>query len=254
MTITCADVGPDRSRELIKAFVTKIRARHELHNDDEAALAAAVDDVIEWPANHTLIHRGEWLDRSTLLLDGLLGRTKSTAAGRQIMEVHVPGDPADLHSFLLKRLDSDIVALTPVRVATLRHDVLADIMDKRPRLTRVLWFLTCLDAAISREWEVSLGRRDARAGLAHLLCELHARLTVVGQAQENGFDLALTQAQLGECLGLTPVHVSRVARQLREEGLAVLSRGRVELLDLAGLARAGEWTPDYLYLDGPLFE
>lgn len=232
----------------------KIRARHDLTDDDVAALASCLQEVREFPAEYTLIRRGEWLNHSTLLLDGLLGRVKATEAGRQIMEVHVPGDHADLHSFLLKRLDSDIVTLTPARIVTLSHEGLATIVERRPHLTRVLWFMTCLDAAISREWEVSLGRRDAKARLAHLLCEMDARLSVIGRSGADGFDLALTQGQMAECLGLTPVHISRVSRQLREEGLAVLRRGRVEIGDREGLARVGEWTPDYLYLSGPMFE
>ena len=241
------------SRDILVDVTRRIRVRHDLSDAEEAALFACIDGVTDWPAGEVFIHAGERLEHSTVLLDGLLGRTKSTGAGRQIMEVHVPGDWADLHSFLLKRLDSDITALTPVRVATISHAGLAEVVATRPHLTRVLWFLTCLDAAISREWEVTLGRRDARAGLAHLLCEMQARLELVGRADLDGFDLALTQTQLGECLGLTPVHVSRVARQLREQGLAVLSRGRVDVLDRTGLATAGEWTPDYLYLDGPDF-
>lgn len=236
------------------AMAAKIRARHELTDDDLAALTRCMGEVVDWPADHTLIRQGEWLEQSTLLLDGLLGRSKETEAGRQIMEIHVPGDLPDLHSFLLKRLDSDIVALTPVRIVTLSHEKLADIVAERPRLTRVLWFLTCLDAAISREWEVSLGRRDAKARLAHLLCELDARLGVIGRSEADGFDLPLTQGQMAECLGLTSVHVSRVARQLREDGLAVLRRGRVEITDRDRLARMGQWTPDYLYLNGPLFK
>lgn len=234
--------------------VAKIRCRHKLSAADEAALFACVDGVTDWPAGEVFIRAGEQLEHSTVLLDGLLGRAKTTAAGRQIMEVHVPGDWADLHSFLLKRLDSDIVALTPVRVATISHDGLRQVVATRPHLTRVLWLLTCLDAAISREWEVSLGRRDARARLAHLLCEMDARLRMVGRSGDTGYDLALTQTQMAECLGLTPVHVSRVSRQLREEGLVTIARGRIGMLDRDGLARAGQWTPDYLYLDGPMFE
>ena len=231
----------------------KVRARHSLSQSDEDALFACIDGVSEWPAGKVFIQRGELLEHSTVLLSGLVGRTKSTSAGRQIMEVHLPGDWVDLHSFLLKRLDSDMTALTPVRVATLAHEGLRQVVASRPHLTRVLWFLTCLDAAISREWEVSLGRRDARSRLAHLLCELSARLGLIGQADDRGFALAMTQAQLGECLGLTPVHISRVSRQLREEGLATISRGRVDVLDRDGLQVAGQWTADYLYLDPPSF-
>ena len=54
----------------------------------------------------------------TLLLDGLMCRYKDLAGGqRQISELHVAGDFADLHSFTLKRLDHNVLALTPCRLA-----------------------------------------------------------------------------------------------------------------------------------------
>ena len=246
-------LAADQRAEVLRNLRLKIAGRHVFDEDDAAAIGGCVTGIIGWPADHRLIRQGDRLEQSTLLLDGVLARAKTIDGGRQIMELHVPGDLADLHSFLLKRLDSDIVALTPVRVATLAHTGLERVLEERPHLARVLWFLTCVDAAISREWEVSLGRRPAKARLAHLLCELHARLGAVERADPDGFDLALTQVQIGHCLGLTPVHVNRVAGQLRTDGVALLRRGRVDVLDHAALARIGQWTPDYLYFDAPRF-
>ena len=112
-----------------------------------------------------------------------------------------------------------------------------------------MWFSTNVDAAIHREWEVSLGRRSAVQRAAHLFCELHVRLGVVGLAEDNGYPLALSQAELAECLGLTPVHVNRVLRDLRERGLVEFRNGRVAFQDLPGLKKLAEFDPGYLYLD-----
>ena len=237
--------------DTLDPLLLKMRARHEIGGAEAAALAGAVTGVVEHPADHRLIERGRRLDASTVLLDGFLGRVKRLDGGRQIVDVHVPGDFADLHSFTLKRLDTAIVALTPVRVATVSHAGLEAITRDFPHLTRVLWFLTNLDAAIHREWEVSLGRRSALGRLAHLFCELRTRLALVGLADEGGYDCRLTQIQMGECMGLTSVHVNRTLRELRERGLVEVRRTRVDLLDPEGLEAVAEFTPDYLYLDGP---
>ena len=101
----------------------------------------------------------------------------------------------------------------------------------------------------NREWLLSLGRRSALARIAHFFCEMHARLGVVGLADETGFPLKITQTDLAECLGLTSVHVNRTLRQLREAGLALFRDGRVEILDFAGLKRTGEFDPDYLQIE-----
>ncbi|WP_235528239.1 Crp/Fnr family transcriptional regulator [Sphingomonas sp. Leaf231] len=186
---------------------------------------------------------------STLLLDGILCRYKDLHDGqRQITELNVAGDFADLHSFTLKYLDHDVMSLTPCRVALVPHDALQAITERFARLARTYWFSTNLDAAIHREWEVSLGRRTARARVAMLLCELFERLRIVGLVTGDGYDLPLTQADVAECTGLTGVSVNRVLRDLREGGLATFNGGRVRILDRDGLRQVAEFDPRYLYL------
>ena len=185
-----------------------------------------------------------------LLLDGLVCRYKDLRNGqRQITELHVPGDFADLHSFTLKRLDHNLLTLTPCRIAIVPHERLKAITEQHPHLTRLYWFGTNVDAAIHREWEVSLGRRTAISRLAHLFCELRVRLGLVGRADEEGYELSLTQADLAECLGLTPVHVNRTLKELRERRLVEFRGERVKILDRLGLERVAEFNPSYLYLE-----
>jgi len=121
--------------------------------------------------------------------------------------------------------------------------------ERYPRLTRIYWFLTNLDAAIHREWTLSLGRRTALARMAHLFCELNVRLGIVGLAEENSFDFPLTQSELSECLGLTSVHVNRTLQEMRRTGLVEAESRRVRILDLDGLKGAAEFDDSYLYLD-----
>jgi CRP-like cAMP-binding protein len=140
------------------------------------------------------------------------------------------------------------MTLTPARVAIVPHENLRRITEQFPRLTRVYWFHTNLDAAVHREWELSLGRRKAVARVAMLLCELQIRFEIVGLADENGFELPLTQTDIAECTGLTNVSVNRTLRQLREQELAIVQDRRVEILNKPGLWRLAEFDPRYLYL------
>lgn len=235
---------------MIDTLLMKLRKRDEIGPDEEQALRDAVSQARDYPADLTFIRRGEELDHSTLLVSGLMCRYKDLRSGeRQVTELHVAGDFADLHSLTLKKLDHELMTLTPCKVAIVPHDNLKRITENFPHLARVLWFSTNLDAAIHREWEVSLGRRDAVARLAHLFCELHARLEIVGLADRNGYDLALTQTDLSECTGITPVHVNRSLRLLREDGLVEFRERRVVVLDRLGLERIAEFDPAYLYLE-----
>lgn len=235
---------------MIDFFLMKLRVRDDISPDEEEAIRAIFTDVREVPSDKTLIRAGHELDFSTLLLDGLLCRYKDLRDGsRQISELHVAGDFADLHSFSLKHLDHSVMALTRCRVAIAPHDRIQAAIRAHPHLGRMFWFMTNLDAAIHREWVLSLGRRSALSRTAHLFCELRLRLGVVGLADEASYALKLTQIDLAECLGLTSVHVNRVLKELRERGLVEFRSGRVAIGDLAGLEQVAEFDPAYLYLE-----
>lgn len=235
---------------MIERHLTKLRARDELSAEEEVAIRDAVSEIRDYPADRTFIRAGELLDHSSLLLDGIASRHKDLRDGqRQITELHVAGDFTDLHSFTLKRLDHHVMALTPCAVAIVPHEKLREITERYPHLTRVYWFATNLDAAIHREWELSLGRRNAISRLAHLLCELRVRLGLVGLADDSGYELPLTQEDLADCLGLTSVHINRTLRELREQDMVVVRSGRVDISDLRALERIAEFNPTYLYLE-----
>ena len=235
---------------MIELHLMKLRARHSISAEEEAAIRGVIREVREIPSDRTFIRAGDELNFSTLLLDGLMCRYKDLRNGeRQITEVNVAGDFADMHSYTLKRLDHNLMTLSPCRVAILQHDDARQLFLDFPRLHDIYWFGTNLDAAIHREWALSLGRRDARSRTANLFCELRVRLAIVGRADERGYDLALTQSDLAECLGLTSVHVNRVLKELREGGLVEFRGGRVTIMDLPALERAAEFDPAYLYVE-----
>ena len=235
---------------MIERHLMKLRRRVVLSDEEEQAIRAAVSECRDVPADRTVIRANEELQHSTLLLDGFMARYKDLRSGhRQITELHVAGDFVDLHSFTLKRLDHAVMSLSPCRIAIVPHENLRRITEQHPRLTRIYWFATNMDAANHREWAFSLGRRDARGKLAALFCELQIRLEIVGLGDDQSNALPLTQTDIAECMGLTNIHVNRTLKQLREEQLVDFQGGRVTILDHAGLRRVGEFDPSYLYLD-----
>ena len=113
----------------------------------------------------------------------------------------------------------------------------------------MLWFSTLLDSAVHREKILSIGRRDALARIAHLLCELYVRLEVVGLAADYRYKLALTQGDLADASGLTSVHVNRMLKTLRDEDLLTFRGNEVVIHNWEKLTRRAEWDPGYLHLD-----
>jgi len=235
---------------VIENHLQKLRRRHDISAGEVTAIEAAMGDVRHVRADEVVVPPGKLLDSSTLLLDGWLARAKDLRSGaRQYTELHLAGDFADLHSFTLKRLDHAVVSLTPCSIVTVPHDRLRELTERFPHLTRVYWFQTNLDASIHREWTVCMARRSAISRVAHLLCELHIRLDIVGRVQEQSFEFPLTQSDVADCLGLTSVHVNRTLQELRKRNLIRLEERRASILDLAGLSELAEFDPSYLYLE-----
>ena len=234
----------------VATLLLKLRVRDVVSGEEEDVLRASVAEIREHPAGRTIVRSGTTLSASTLLIDGIVCRYKDLADGqRQIMELHVAGDFVDLHGFLLKRLDHNVGALTPTRIALVPHDALRGITETHPHLGRMLWFSTLLDAAIHREKILSIGRRSALARIAHIFCELLVRLRLVGLAEETGYALPLTQADLADVTGLTSVHVNRMLKKLRDEKLLTFRGGRVAIGDWEELQRLAEFDPTYLHLE-----
>lgn len=235
---------------MIERHLLKLRARDDVSAEEEAAIRAAVSHLIDVRADRLAVRAGESMDHSMILLSGIAARRKDMRDGRrQYTELHVAGDFTDLHSFTLKYLDHDIVALSDCKFAIVPHERLKEITERHPHLTRVLWFGTNLDAAIHREWVLSLGSRSALARMAHLFCELHVRMELVGLTRGLCYDLPISQQELGEMLGITPVHANRTLQQLRKQGVVEFAGGLVTIRDVAALKQMAEFDASYLYLD-----
>jgi CRP-like cAMP-binding protein len=238
---------------MISVHLNKLKRRTQLSSEEERAIRDSVAETRRVPADQVLIHSGEELHTSMILIDGWLARSKDLPGGeRQVTELHVAGDFPDLHAFTLKRLDHDIVTLSDCIVAMVPHERLQWITEQHPRLARIYWFTTNVDGAITRELALSLGRRSAAARMAHLFCELHMRLEAVGRARPDGFEFPLTQRELAECLGLTVVHANRTIQELRRRRLVELESRQLTILNRGGLEGLADFDPSYLYLDPTL--
>ncbi len=234
---------------LSNPLIAKLEKRDRLSPEERRVLEAAPFVIKNVPAGEDIAEEGQTLDFSTMVLEGWTTRNKVLEDGRrQITAFHIAGDFVDLHSFLLKPMDHSVTAVTPCRLALVKHAVLTEITEKHPHLTRMLWLSTLIDAAIHREWLVALGRRSALSNLAHLLCELYLRLETVGLTKGGSFQFPVTQVLLADALGLSPVHVNRVLQELRREDFVTWRGANVVIKDFDKLKAVGEFDPTYLNL------
>jgi CRP-like cAMP-binding protein len=232
------------------ALVRKLDSIASLTDDEVQAIVDLPMQTADLGPDQDIVRDGDRPARCCLLLEGFACRYKITPRGtRQILSFHVPGDIPDLQSLHLRVMDHGLATVSACKVAFIDHEDARALMRAQPRLADLFWRNTLIDAAIFRTWMVGLGRCDASQQVAHLLRELHVKLLAVGLADEGSFPLPITQEELADALGLSPVHVNRTLQDLRRAGLIVTTKGWITVPDLAALAEAGEFDPLYLHLD-----
>jgi CRP-like cAMP-binding protein len=203
-----------------------------------------------YEAREDLIREGEHSPDLHLVISGWACRYKLLPDGsRQIMAFLLPGDLCDAEIFILKAMDHSIATLAPSTVASIPGETMRELLLHRPSVAVALWWGTLTDEGVLRARIVDLGRRDARGRVAHLLYELLVRLRLVGIATGCSFELPITQADLADATGLTPVHVNRVLQRLREEALIATEGRTVTITDPAGLKAAAGFTGNHLHLE-----
>jgi CRP-like cAMP-binding protein len=231
-------------------LVAKCDQLYPLTADENSVLEGAFSRVIQFGADEDIVCEGERPSECNVLLEGMTIRYKILEDGtRQIFSFHIPGDIYDAQSFLLDEMDHSVATLTPCKIAVISHAAMKELTEAYPRIARAIWKETLLDAAIFREWMASIGRRSAYQRIAHLMCEMVAKHYAVGLSSDHTrINWPITQAETGDALGLSLVHVNRTLQQLRGKGLIKLQNARLDILDWDGLQRAGDFDPGYLHL------
>jgi CRP-like cAMP-binding protein len=202
-----------------------------------------------WASKQDIISEGDHVDHIHLVMSGLAARYKILANGeRQIMAFLIPGDLCDLEVFVLEEMDHGICAISETECALIPARTVADMLSEHSGLTQALWWSTMTDSAVLRERIVDHGRRDSRERMAHLFYEMLIRYRIVGQTEDATFPFPATQEELADATGMTPVHVNRTLKQLREEGLVEIRDRTVKVLDLPGLKAVAQFNANYLHL------
>ena len=188
---------------MINPSIRKLEAFGRLPDEDRQALEQSLESTRQVGADRDLVREGDRPAACQLIVQGFACRHRTMPDGRrQIMSFEIAGDLCDLHGFLLGEADHSVTTLTPCTVASIPHGTLTEWIAGRPAIARALWLASLVDAAISREWIVNVGRRTAYGRAAHLLCEVVQRLHLAGLANGYACELPLNQLVLADALAL----------------------------------------------------
>ena len=234
----------------LEPMVRKLEYRATFDPPDREALLALPHVVRNYDRNETVVWEFEPATHTCVMLSGYSVRSKQVAdGGRQIVAVHMKGEMVDLQNSLLDVADHSVQMLTAGKVAMIPREEILKIAFARPQIGRAMWTDTLVEASIFREWLANVGRRDARTRIAHLLCEFSLRLKIAGLGEQTGYELPMSQEQLGDTTGLTAVHVNRTIKRLEGDGLIDRADPRsIHIGDWRKLAQVGDFNSNYLHL------
>jgi CRP-like cAMP-binding protein len=227
-------------------LLSRLERLNTLSPVDTQRIADLPLKLVNYPADREIVSYGYSTSRCTLVLDGFLYSHKRVAGRRQITSFFVPGDVVDLSTLYLPKPDHTTATLGPAVLAFVPHAALKEVLDQSSTLAQAFWRETLMQAAIFQEWVVNLGRRDASARLAHIVCELTVRLQSVGLARDYSFSMPWTQMDVADACGISNVHANRVIQEFRQLEVLEWNYRRLKIRDWNALVRLADFNDDYL--------
>lgn len=223
--------------ESLSVFAPLTPAEEEALSDCgiEIAVFEEGDDIFVAgrPQKSMYLCLGGWGARFKVLMDGQ----------RQIIDFVLKGSIFGSHVDDDGRHIVSAVALTDMRLAILpEHAIRAFAREVPSILSRIAIAVSDENSRLI-ERVISLGRRDAKQRIAHLLVDLDHRSN--GNPGDDGavVRLPLQQQDIADFLGITSVHVSRILREMQDEALIDYDERYVELSDYGALAELAEFEP-----------
>ncbi len=229
-------------------FADKLDRLVRLSTDDRAAIRSLPFQLRNLTPGVPLIKEQSTPQQCALLLQGLAIRSKYSSDGaRQIVAIQLRGDALDLQHLYLEEADHTIVPITSVLVAEVPRLAIQRIAEGHINVMRAILIDNLIEASIAREWLLNIGRRGAKQRLAHLICEIATRLSETAIKDRHGFDLPMTQDQLGDATGLTPVHINRMLKSLEDEGSISRHKHQYRIESWSRLVATADFDAAYLH-------
>jgi CRP-like cAMP-binding protein len=225
-------------------FVVRARNLVDLTLPDLQSLRAVIETEATVKKRRDLILEGYEFSKLYFIKEGFAVRYKLLRNGkRQIVNFVLPGDVVGMPGSFLDRAANSVIAVSDMTLQICSLEAFVGLCYRQSKFGLVLSWLAAQEAAHYAEHIIDVGRRTPVERLAHLLLEIHSRLTVVGLADEFAFNLPFTQEMMSDALGLSVPHLNRTLAQLRGDGLIAINERRVEIVDRKAMELLAQFQP-----------
>lgn len=187
--------------------------------------------------NDIFLLESGWVMRSRLLADG----------SRQIVNMAVPGDFVALNALLFDTSDFELRCQTDVEAYRFDSNTLSAAFQDNAQLATALFWANANEESMLAERIVSLGRRSARARIAHVLCEFIARLEIIGVDDVKRLIIPVSQEEMSDILGISIVHTNKTLRKLERDGILAFRNSILMVHDEVRLRIEAGFEDGYLH-------
>ena len=239
---------------MLSALTSRLQTYLDLTPEERDALDWAERRERRVPAGTVLLEEGGPVESLYVVQQGWFhASTRLANGGRQIQRFHYAGDLMGTSSIAWAWGANTLTAVSDCVVSELSKVNLGRIFKAEPRLGGLLFAMGAAENVALSDRLTSIGRTGALERLTTLLLDIIARLRVTAGGVVDSFELPLTQADIGDAVGLTKVHVNRTIREMERQGLIERAGRRIRIIDEAAMIasvgfvdRYGEIQTDWL--------
>ncbi len=213
---------------------------------------------VKLTARTHLYQEGQEHDYVYTLFDGCIKLYKTLHTGKvQTMRFALPGDFLGFQGELMESMHHGAQALTDCVLCAFPKEQVSRMLCEQPEIANELIVKNARVMAVCQEHLLSTGARNALESIAFTLTEFNHRLKTFRRFQADSRvlasdDIPMTQEDLAEAVGLTPIHVNRTLKQLKAEGLIACGKGWLSVLDEDGLRELANYDPRLIH-DAQMF-
>lgn len=236
-------------RDMLTCLVRRLEGSGLLGEAERQALLAVQLSVRQVPARAD-IRVDHDPGGAFLVLSGVACRYEMLADGtRRIVALYFPGDLCASGPAIAVAPPGTIGALSACTIADIPFRTIVDLVRTHPGIERALWWLATVELGIAQQWLINFGRTAERR-VAHLVCEIQARLRASGHDEGGSCSNGIRQGAIADVTALSAVHVNRVLNALKAHRLITLTKGAVTIAAPDRLTAFAGFDPAYLHLPG----
>lgn len=231
-----------------RAVLRKLSGYFGLDDDVIRIFDNICRDRVEFAADSVIVSQGGDYGDVYLVDNGWVVRARLMDTGaRQIVNLALPGDFVALNALLFNCSDFELSCKTDVAAFRFPGDQLSDAISRHPSLYAALFWANAHEESMLAERIVSLGRRSARARAAHVLCEIIARMEIIGIDDAQRLIVPMSQDDFADVLGISIVHMNKTLRGLERDGVIAFRNAILLVMDRKRLEAEAGFEAGYLH-------